>query len=49
MKRILTLAIVLFTHHSLGQTTFQTYDLVVSDPAAVIAAIDKYQASPTGQ
>ena len=49
MKRILTLAIVLFTHHSLGQTTFQTYDLVVSDPAAVVAAIDKYQASPTGQ
>ena len=49
MKRILTLAFVLFTHYSLGQTTFQTYDLVVSDPAAVVAAIDKYQASPTGQ
>ena len=49
MKRILALAFVLFTHYSLGQTTFQTYDLVVSDPAAVVAAIDKYQASPTGQ
>ena len=49
MKRIFTLAIVLFTNHSFGQGVFQTYDLVVSDPAAVVAAIDKYQASPTGQ
>ena len=49
MKKILMLVIVFFTHHGLGQTTFQTYDLVVSDPAAVVAAIDKYQASPTGQ
>ena len=34
---------------SFGQAVFQSFDLVVSDPAAVVAAMDKYQASPTGQ
>ena len=40
---------LLTVQSSFGQAVFQSFDLVVSDPAAVVAAMDKYQASPTGQ
>ncbi len=32
-----------------SQQPFQSYDMIVSDPAGVVAALDKYQSSPTGQ
>jgi hypothetical protein len=38
-----------FTTLIYAQQPFQTYDMIVSDPAGVVAALDKYQASQTGQ
>ena len=38
-----------FTPLTYAQQPFQTYDMIVSDPAGVVAALDKYQASQTGQ
>jgi len=32
-----------------AQQPFQTYDMIVSDPAGVVAALDKFKASQTGQ
>lgn len=48
-RKILFAATLLVVQTSFGQAVFQSFDLVVSDPAAVVAAMDKYQASPTGQ
>jgi len=39
---------VLFMQTALGQAVFQSADLVVSNPAAVVAAMDKFASSPTG-
>jgi hypothetical protein len=36
-------------HLSFGQAVFQTIDLAVTNPAAVVAAMDKFAASPTGR
>jgi len=33
----------------LAQQPFQTFDMIVTDPAGVVAAMNKLQASPTGQ
>ena len=38
-----------FTTLIYAQQPFQAYDMIVSDPAGVVAALDKYQASQTGQ
>ena len=38
-----------FTTLIYAQQPFQTYDMIVSDPAVVVAALYKYQASQTGQ
>jgi len=38
-----------FTPLVYAQQPFQTYDMIVSDPAGVVAALNKYQESPTGQ
>lgn len=46
------LAVLLFlaaSQQALSQQPFQTYDMIVTDPAGVIAAMDKLQASSTGQ
>jgi len=43
---VLTFAIL--SQQSFGQNMFQTYDMVVSDPAGVIAAMNKLQSSSTG-
>tara|TARA_B100000676_G_scaffold41217_1_gene39167 strand:+ start:470 stop:1165 length:696 start_codon:yes stop_codon:yes gene_type:complete len=48
-RKIFLAATLLVVQTSFGQAVFQSFDLVVSDPAAVVAAMDKYQASPTGQ
>ena len=45
---LVTLGFV-FTPLTYAQQPFQTYDMIVSDPAGVVAALDKYQASQTGQ
>ena len=49
MKKMLVVFSCLFVQSSFAQAVFQSYDLIVSDPAAVVAAMDKYQSSPTGQ
>ena len=49
MRKIFFAVTLLAVQTSFGQAVFQSFDLVVSDPAAVVAAMDKYQASPTGQ
>ena len=49
MRKIFFAFALLAVQTSFGQAVFQSFDLVVSDPAAVVAAMDKYQASPTGQ
>ena len=48
-RKVFFTATLLVVQTSFGQAVFQSFDLAVSDPAAVVAAIDKYQASPTGQ
>ena len=47
-KLLLTLMLTLSSQQLLAQQ-FQTFDMVVIDPAGVIAAMNKLQASPTGQ
>jgi hypothetical protein len=38
-----------FTPLIYAQQPFQTFDMIVSDPAGVVAALNKYQKSPTRQ
>ena len=38
-----------FTQLIYAQQPFQTFDMIVSDPAGVVVALNKYQESPTGQ
>jgi len=38
-----------FTTLIYAQQPFQTYDMIVSDPAGVVAALDKFKASQTGR
>ena len=38
-----------FTPLIYAQQPFLAYDMIVSDPAGVVAALNKYQESPTGQ
>jgi len=45
---LVTLGLV-FTPLIYAQQPFQTFDMIVSDPAGVVAALNKYQESPTGQ
>ena len=50
MKNVLTaLAFFIASHQVLAQQPFQTFDMIVTDPAGVVAAMNKLQASPTGQ
>ena len=46
---IAVLVSFIFTQLSFGQAIFQGYDLAVTNPAGVLAAMDKFMASPTGQ
>ena len=47
-KVLLTLVLILSSQQLLAQP-FQTFDMIVTDPAGVVAAMNKLQASPTGQ
>ena len=47
-KVLLTLMLILSSQQLLAQP-FQTFDMIVTDPAGVVAAMNKLQASPTGQ
>ncbi|MDB3909067.1 hypothetical protein N9390_06035 [Gammaproteobacteria bacterium] len=49
LKFLLITLAVASTQLTYAQQPFQTYDMIVSDPAGVVAALDKYQASPTGE
>ena len=53
MKKVIKLAVVsaltTFVQLSFGQAVFQTIELAVSNPAAVVAAMDKLAASSTGR
>ena len=53
MKKVIKLAVVsaltTFVQLSFGQAVFQTIELAVSNPAAVVAAMDKFAASSTGR
>ena len=53
MKKVIKLAVVFalttFVQLSFGQAVFQTIDLAVSNPAAVVAAMDKFAESSTGR
>ena len=50
MKNILSaLVFLLASQQVLAQQPFQTFDMIVTDPAGVVAAMNKLQASPTGQ
>ena len=40
---------LVFSQLSFSQAFFQGFDLVVTNPAAAVAAINKYQESPTGE
>ena len=42
------ISLLVFSQLSFSQAFFQGFDLVVSDPAAAVAALNKYQESPTG-
>ena len=48
IKKVVILISGLFVQTAFGQAVFQSFDVVVSDPGAVVAAMDKYAASPTG-
>ena len=43
------LSALIISQFSFSQSFFQGFDLVVSDPGAAVAAINKYQESPTGE
>tara|TARA_B000000565_G_scaffold136987_1_gene103472 strand:+ start:1058 stop:1750 length:693 start_codon:yes stop_codon:yes gene_type:complete len=49
IKNIAILASIIITPNSFGQAVFQGYDFAVTNPAGVLAAMDKFMASPTGQ
>ena len=50
MKNVFaSLVFLLASQQVLAQQPFQTFDMIVTDPAGVVAAMDKLQASPTGQ
>ena len=49
LKYILVTLGFAFTPLIYAQQPFQTFDMIVSDPAGVVEALNKYQKSPTGQ
>ena len=50
MKNVFaSLVFLLASQQVLAQQPFQTFDMIVTDPAGVVAAMDKLQACPTGQ
>jgi hypothetical protein len=50
MKNVFaSLVFLLASQQVLAQQPFQTFDMIVTDPAGVVAAMNKLQASPTGQ
>ena len=50
MRNLLaTFVFLLASQQVLAQQPFQTFDMIVTDPAGVVAALDKMVASPTGQ
>ncbi len=50
MKKLLSVFIfMLASQQVLAQQLFQTFDMIVTDPAGVVAAMNKLQSSPTGQ
>jgi len=50
MKNVFASLVFLFASQQvLAQQPFQTFDMIVTDPAGVVAAMNKLQASPTGQ
>ena len=49
MKIVLSALIFMLTSQQVLAQQFQTYDMIVTDPAGVVAAMNKLQASPTGQ
>ena len=49
MKKLLSTFIIVLVSKQLLAQPFQTYDMIVTDPAGVVAAMNKLQASPTGQ
>ena len=49
LKYILVTLGFAFTPLIYAQQPFQTFDMIVSDPAGVVVALNKYQESPTGQ
>ena len=50
MRNLLaTFIFLLASQQVLAQQPFQTFDMIVTDPAGVVAAMNKLQASPTGQ
>ena len=53
MKKIIRIVVGFVSmstvHLSFGQAVFQTIELAVSNPAAVVAAMDKFAASSTGR
>ena len=49
MKKLLFTLMLAVSSQQLLAQPFQTFDMIVTDPAGVIAAMNKLQASPTGQ
>ena len=49
MKKLLFTLMLTMSSQQLLAQPFQTFDMIVTDPAGVIAAMNKLQASPTGQ
>ena len=49
VKKTFVLMSVIFAQSSFGQAIFQGYDMAVSNPAGVVAAMDRFMASPTAQ
>jgi len=49
LSSIIFLSILIYSQQSLAQVVFQLYELTVSNPAGVVGAMNKLQASPTGQ
>ena len=49
MKKLLFTLMLTVSSQQLLAQPFQTFDMIVTDPAGVVAAMNKLQASPTGQ
>ena len=49
MKKLLFTLMLTMSSQQLLAQPFQTFDMIVTDPAGVVAAMNKLQASPTGQ